>query len=139
MRIVVERAGNENIEVGITGLARGGNQIGAGDGSKLWPDEDGRPLLGSILLRISALGADTVAGPRSDRGEGDLVFLVRLLYAAGLQRIENHLYKVLCVSCVNFRGAGRLKEFLPLIHGEDAMGRDALDGKRTGDAHLLVI
>src|ERR1700677_337762 len=139
MRVVVERAGNENIEVGVAGFTRGRNQIGTGDGAKLGADEDGRPLLGSILLGIPAFGTDAVAGPRSDRRESNLVFLVRLLHAAGLQRIENHLDKVLRVSRVNIRGSRCLEEVFILIHSKNTMRRKALDSERTSDADLLVV
>jgi len=66
MRVVVKRAGNEYIEVGIAGLTRGGHQIGAGDGTELWTDEDRRAFLTAglgVALNIAALGADQIARP----------------------------------------------------------------------------
>ena len=78
--IVVERAGDQHIEAGVAGLARGRDQIGARDGAELRADEDGGAFLGSpCAFDIAALGADQVARPGRDGRERDLVFLVRLL------------------------------------------------------------
>ena len=95
--VVVEGAGDEHVEAGIAGFAGGGDQIGAGDGAELGADEDG----GAFLLAgffaafdIAAFGADQIAGPRGERGEGDLVFLVGLLHTGGLQVFQDHLHEV---------------------------------------------
>ena len=45
VRVVVERAGDQHVEVGIAGLARGRDQIGARDGAELRADEDGGAFL----------------------------------------------------------------------------------------------
>jgi len=37
--LVVEGARDEDVEVGIAGLARGDHQVGAGDGAEFWADE----------------------------------------------------------------------------------------------------
>ena len=92
--VVVEGAGDEHIEAGIAGLARGGDQIGAGDGAELRADEDGGAFLAAglgVAFDIAAFGADQIARPGRERGEGDLVFLVRLLHAGGLEVFQDHL------------------------------------------------
>ena len=43
VRLVVEGAGDQNVEVRIARLARGGHQIGPGDGAEFRADEDGSP------------------------------------------------------------------------------------------------
>ena len=94
MGVVVEGAGDEHVEVGIAGLARGGHQIGAGDGAELRADEDGGAFLAAglgVALDIAAFGADQIARPGRERREGDLVFLVRLLHPGGLEVLQNHL------------------------------------------------
>jgi hypothetical protein len=44
VRLVVEGAGDQHVEAGVAGLARGGDEIGALDGAELRTDEDGRAL-----------------------------------------------------------------------------------------------
>jgi hypothetical protein len=98
MGVVVEGAGDEYVEVGITGLARGGDQIGAGDGAELRADEDGGAFLAAglgIALTIAAFGTDQIARPGRERGEGDFVVLVRLLHPGGLEVLQNDLHKAL--------------------------------------------
>ena len=96
--VVVEGAGDQHVEAGVAGLAGGGDQVGAGDGAELGADEDGGALLGAGLLvafEVAAFGADEVAGPGGERGEGDPVFLVGLLHAGGLQVLQDHLWRSL--------------------------------------------
>jgi hypothetical protein len=62
VRLVVEGAGDQRVEVGVARLARGGHQIGAGDGAELGSDEDARALLGAAF-NVAAFGADQLAGP----------------------------------------------------------------------------
>ena len=61
VRLVVEGAGDEDIEVGIAGFARGGDEIGARDGAELGADEDGGALLG-LAFEVAAFGADSSPG-----------------------------------------------------------------------------
>jgi hypothetical protein len=44
VRLVVEGAGDEDIEAGIAGLTRGGDEVGALYGTELGSDEDGGAL-----------------------------------------------------------------------------------------------
>ena len=46
-------------------------------------------------FHVAAFGADQVARPGGECGEGDLVFLVRLLHAGGLEVFQDHLGEVL--------------------------------------------
>ena len=66
MRVVVESACDEDIEIGVPSFAGGGHEIGPGDGSELGTDENGGAHLGAVMLQAVALGADEVAGPGSD-------------------------------------------------------------------------
>ena len=90
--VVVEGAGDEHVEAGFGGFAGGVHQVWAGDGAELRGDEDAGAALAAGLLvafRVAAFGADGIAGPRGERGEGDPVFLVRLLDAGGAQVVED--------------------------------------------------
>ena len=64
--LVVEGAGDQDVEVGVAGLAGGGDEIGAGDGAELRADEDGGALLG-VAFHVAAFGADQIAGPGRER------------------------------------------------------------------------
>ena len=45
----------------------------------------------ALAFQVAAFGADQVARPGRERGEGDPVFLVRLLHAGGLEVFQDHL------------------------------------------------
>src|SRR5262249_15527343 len=70
--------GDQDVEAGVSGLARGGDQIGALDGAELRADEDRGALL-CFAFEVAALGADEIAGPGREGRERDPVLLVRLL------------------------------------------------------------
>ncbi len=71
------------------------------------------------------------------RGERDLVFLVRLLHAGGLEVFQDHLRRSPCSSpSFGFRLA--VDQLVVLIDAEHAVRREALDGERPGDADLLA-
>ena len=82
-------------------------------------------LLGSLSpLHVAALGADQVAGPGRQRGEGDPVFLVRLLHAGGLEVLQDHLREVcLLRDRRQPRSARRVDQLVVLIHAQHAMRR----------------
>jgi hypothetical protein len=64
--IVVEGAGDQDIEVGIAGLAGGFYQVRAGDSAELRANEDGRAFLAAglgIALDIAAFGTHHIARP----------------------------------------------------------------------------
>ena len=44
-----------------------------------------------VAFQVAAFGADQIAGPGRERGEGDPVVLVRLLHAGGLEVLQDHL------------------------------------------------
>jgi integrase len=90
VRLIVEGASDQHIERSIARLAGGGDEVRALDGAKLRADEDGGAFLG-IAFHVTPFGANQVAGPGSERGEGDLVLLVRLLHAGGLEVFQDHL------------------------------------------------
>ena len=72
-------------------------------------------------------------------GEGDLVFLVRLLHAGGLEVLQDHLGEVCVVASSALRFARGVDQFVVLVHAKHAMGREALDGERPGHADLLLV
>ena len=88
--LVVEGAGDQHVEAGIAGLAGGGDKVGALNGAELGADEDGSAFLG-VAFHVAAFGADEIAGPGRERGEGDPVLLVCLLHAGGLEILQDHL------------------------------------------------
>ena len=93
--VVVEGAGDQNVEAGVARLAGRGNQVRAGDGAELRTNEDGGALLRNCgALDIPALRANQIARPGGDGRERDLVLLVRLLDAGGLEVIQDHLDEV---------------------------------------------
>ena len=126
MRLVVEGAGDEHIEVSVACLTRSRDQVGSGDRAELGADEDGRPALGSgfgVALAILAHGRDVGAGPRHDGGEGDLVGLVRLLHAGCAQVLEDHRYECSGVVIEVLAGAARerVDQLVVVIDREHAM------------------
>ena len=90
--LIVEGAGDQHVESGIARFAGGSNQIGSRDGAELRADEDGGAFLSAVsAFEITAFGADQLAGPGGERGESDLVLLVRLLHTSGLEVLQDHL------------------------------------------------
>ena len=140
--IVVEGAGDQHVKIRVTGFASGGDQVGPGDRAELRADKDGGAFLGArlpIALHVAAFCAHQVARPRRERGEGDLVFLVRLLNAGGLQVFQNHLDKILR-RVVPELGIGEgVNQFVILVHSQHAMGEEAFDGERAGHADDFVV
>jgi len=88
--LIVEGAGDEHIEASITGLAGGGDEIGPLNGAELGTNEDGGTPL-RLTFQIPAFGADQLAGPRGEGGEGDAVLLVGLLHTGGFEVLQDHL------------------------------------------------
>ena len=84
VRLVVERAGNEHVEPGIACLAGGRDEVRALHCAELRTDENGGTLLG-FDFQVTPFAADQFAGPRSERSENDLVFLVGLLHAGDFE------------------------------------------------------
>ena len=120
VRLVVEGAGDQHVEAGIAGLAGGGDEVGALDGAELRADEDGGALLG-VAFHVAAFGADQIAGPGRERGEGDLVLLVRLLHAGGLEVLQDHLGEGLLRSVFGAVFFEAVDQFVVLIHAEHAV------------------
>src|SRR5262249_6091929 len=89
MSVVVESAGDENVEDGITGFASRRHQIGAGYGSELRAYKDRRPPFGActpIAFQEASLGAHELPWPGRNRSKGNAVFFVRLLHTSGPER-----------------------------------------------------
>src|SRR5438309_1431757 len=70
VRLVVKRAGDQDVETDIAGLARGLDEVGPLHRPKLWPDEDGGPFF-DVPLAIAPFRAHHLAGPRRERLKGD--------------------------------------------------------------------
>ena len=80
--VVVERAGDENVEVRVAGLAGRGHEVWPRHGSELGPDEDGRALLERLVaFGVPTVGEDVRTRPGRDGVEDDSVILVSLLDA----------------------------------------------------------
>ena len=65
--VVVEGAGDQDIEVGVRGLAHRRHEIGTGDGAELRADEDAGAPLGiavGFAFDVGCLGADEIAGAK---------------------------------------------------------------------------
>src|SRR5690606_19152072 len=98
--VVVDGAGNQHVETGVGGFARGIDQVRADHGAELGADEDGCALYLSTLTlpspasrrrgrKVATFGADQLAGPGLQGGEVDLVVLARLLHAGTAQLVED--------------------------------------------------
>ncbi len=88
----VEGAGNQHIEIGITGFAGCGDEIHTRYGAELGADEDGGAFL-YLAFHIAAFATDQLAWPCGDAAEADFVFFMRLLHAGGFEVFQNHLRK----------------------------------------------
>ncbi len=56
-----------------------------------------------VAFQVAAFGADQIARPGRERGEGDPVLLVRLLHAGGLEVLQDHLREGLLGAVVGAR------------------------------------
>jgi hypothetical protein len=84
VRIEGEGAGDQRVEAGIVGLARGGGEIAARERAVLGADQDACSALGLPFQKV-ALGADVLARPAGERVEADGVALLDLGDASGAQ------------------------------------------------------
>ena len=94
----------------------------------------------AVAFEVAAFGADESARPWRERGESDLVLLVRLLHAGRLEVLQDHLGKRLLLGVVGggFRDIG-IDQFVVVIDSQNTMRTQAFHGERTGHANLLVI
>ena len=140
--LVVERAGDQQVELPVRRFAGGLDQVWPRDRAELRADEDRRAAQGALLLaalEIAPLRADEMARPGIERGEGDAVLLVRLLHAGRLEVLQDDLGEVVDAAVAAARLAEGVDELVVLVDGEDAVGGDAFDGEGAGDAHLLPV
>ena len=96
--VVVERAGDEHIEIGFARLAHGPHQVGTRDRAELGADENARAFVDArirVALGVRALGANQIARPRRERRKRDPVVFARLLHARGFEMLHDHLGKIL--------------------------------------------
>ena len=73
--LVVERAGDQHVKVGVPGLAGGEHQVLAADRAELRADENARALLRAVValpFDVAALGADELSRPDGGGPEVDL-------------------------------------------------------------------
>jgi len=140
VRLVVEGAGNQYVEPGITRLAGGSNKVSALYGAELGADEDGGTFL-SLAFQVAGFGADQLAGPGREGDKGDTVLLVRLLNAGGLEVLHDHLGEGLLNSIfvAAFLNLQWVDQIVVLINAQHAVGAEALHGEGTGHADLLLI
>ena len=92
-----------------------------------------------ILGLIAAFGADEVAGPGGEGGEGDPVLLVRLLHAGGLEILQDHLGEGLLSAVLGGVFLQGVNQFIVFIHAQHAVGAEALDSERAGHADLFLV
>ena len=92
-----------------------------------------------VAFQVAAFGADQLAGPGGQRGEGDPVLLVRLLHAGGLEVFQDHLREGLLGAVLGARLLQRVDQLVVLVHAEHAVRAKALDRERAGDADLLLV
>ncbi len=135
--VIGEGAGDQDVEAGIAGLPRRGHQVGAGDGAEFGADQDaGAALL--VALHEAALGTDKVAGPALEAGEGDAVFLVRLLHAGAAEVLQDHPGRILRQPVLRlghaFAGLVRVDQLIIPIHCEGAVRGEAFHREGAGDA-----
>ena len=86
-----------------------------------------------FILSISPLGTNERAGPRREGGEGNPVFLVRLLHASGLEVFQDHLLETLLLALA---GLERIDQLVVLVHAQHAVRRQAFHGERPGPREL---
>src|SRR5262249_52427362 len=72
VRLVVERARDQDIEPRIARFAGSSHEIRALHGAEFWADEDGGAYFG-LALQVAALGTDQLTGPRGEGREGNPV------------------------------------------------------------------
>ena len=75
-------------------------------------------------------------GQGRQRGEGDAVFLVRLLDAGRFQVFEHHLPEILPPG---FRLGEFMDEAVVQVAGDEAMRRQALGGERASDTDTGIV
>ena len=111
---VAERAGNQHVEVGVGSFAGGSDQVGA----ELGADEDASAALGPrvrINFDVACFGADQIARPRAEGGEGESILAVRLLHAGGPQVLKDHGREVLLLPVVGLALRTIVDQFIILI------------------------
>jgi hypothetical protein len=137
MRIEIEGAGDDDIEVDLTSLLCGGNEIGTRDYTEFGTNED-RCTAFLIPLHIAAFAADQFARPWRKRSERDAVFLVGLLDASRLEVFKDHLREVACafspLCAPAFNEIDRVDQAVVRINREHAMGRQSLDSEWSGNS-----
>ena len=74
-----------------------------------------------VAFHVAALGADQIARPGRERGEGDPVFLVRLLHAGGLEVFQDHLGESLLRRRTLPVLLQRVDQFVVLVHAQHAV------------------
>ncbi len=93
-----------------------------------------------VAFQVAAFGADEIARPGRKGGEGDPVFLVRLLHAGGLEVLQDHLGEGLLGRRVRRRLASADRS-IRRSRPRPARGAatEALDRERPGHADLLLV
>ena len=100
MGFVVERARNQHVKIPSPASRRLQPGLRAGR-CRILADENGGAFF-LVAFKVAAFRANQVARPRGQRGEGDAVFLVRLLDAGRFQIFQNHLRERLRVVVAGF-------------------------------------
>src|SRR3546814_3565876 len=83
--------------------------------------------------------SDQIAGPWDERGEADLVVLVRLLHAGSLQVFQDHLHEVAFFAVAVVAFADAVDQLVVFVHAQHPVGREAFHGEWAGDADFLLV
>ena len=117
----------------------------AADGAEFRADQDRGSPFGTVLaFDERAARADEVAGPGRQALEGDAVAFRLLLDAFGLEVVDDDGREILSRQvgvgrrASAFSGVDVVDQFLFACR-QHAMGRQALDGERSGDADASVV
>lgn len=127
MGVVIESAGDQDIESAIGRLPRGLHQIRTRDGTELRSDENGGALFFAALA-VAPFGAHKRARPRPDGRERNLIFFMRLLDSRGFKIFQDDVSKIFGLAGLCLP----VNEFLVFVDGQRAMRGQALDRKRPG-------
>ena len=135
MGIEIEGAGDQHVEIGVGRLARRRDQVGAGDGAEFGANEDAPPACSASFCRgrlhtstRPVRPADVMARPAGEAGEGDAVFLMRLLDAGDACRFSRIIWaKSLTASSrpmatwLALRGFQQVDQIIVVVHAQRAV------------------
>ncbi len=143
MRVVVEGAGDQDVEACIACFACRCHKVRTRHGTEFGADKHARASLPAVLaFQVAPFGANILAGPACQRRKRDAIFLVRLLHARRTKIFQNRSDKRLLVAISLLRFTNELAvslQLIILIHDQHSMRRQRLNRKRSSDANGVFI